>query len=107
MSSMPIVDENGLIALEENSLEPKESAHPVWKARNALALPKGGWLYAPNEGHELEPFTRAKATQANAEEFEKTALLYLQEYGPEVASKLIKRGEAAFSIEITKETLNG
>ena len=104
---MPIIDENGLIVVENGSLKASESNHPVFKARNAIALPKGGWLYAPENGHELTQFDTAKATSSKAEEFEKTALLYLQKYGPEVAAKLIKRGEAAFSFNITKETING
>ena len=107
MSYMPIVDENGLIVVETGSLKPVESNHPAYKARNDVALPQGAWLYAPADGHDLDKFKNAKATQANAEEFEKSARFYLNKYGADVISRLIKRGQASFDINITKDPLNG
>lgn len=107
MSKMLIVDKDGFIVTDAGTLKPTESEHPVWKARNAVALDKGGWLYAPEKGHELKIYSQKKQTLDKAEEFQKAAVLYLQPYGPDVVSRLIKRGEASFNINITRETVNG
>ena len=107
MSKMFIVDKDGFITTDQGTLKPTESAHPVWKARNAIALDKGSWLYAPEKGHELGIYANKKQTSDKAEEFQKAAVLYLQPYGPDVISRLIKSGEASFNIDITRETING
>lgn len=103
---MPIVDETGRYKTD-GSLQPEQSVHPVWKARNEIALPKGKWLYGGDDGHELDQYTRAKGTIDKAEEFQKAATLYLEPYGPQVTSRLLKPGTAKFSIDITRETVNG
>ncbi len=107
MSKMPIVNSLGLIEVVNNSLTASESEHPVWKARNAIALEKGKWLYAPEKGHELGVYARDKQTPEKAEEFAKSAALYLKGYGPQVVETLVSRGAAEFKINITKETING
>lgn len=106
MSSMPIIDENGQIKVEAGTLQVIQSEHPVYKARNAIALPQGSWLYAPESGHDLDQYKQKKGSLSNAEEFQKSALLYLKPYGAEVAGRLIKRGEASFNIEISREAEN-
>ena len=106
MSSMPIVDEDGKIVVKTGSLTPDESDNPVYKARNDVALPASSWLYGPERGHNLTRFQNAKQSPSSAQEFEKEAVFYLKDYGPSVAKRFIKRGEASFSINITKETIN-
>jgi hypothetical protein len=107
MSAMDTIDENGKIRVDEGSMQPIQSEHPVWKARNALALGKGKWLYAPNNGHDLAVYERAKATDSKIQEFEKTVVFYLDSYGPEVTSRFTGRGKLSIQALITRETLGG
>ena len=103
---MSIVNEDGLIATEPNTLKPRQDAHPVWKARNAIALSKGKWLYAPDKGHDLDQYANQKCTIDKIDEFEKSVRFYLSPYGPEITDRIINRGTLGLSINITKETLN-
>lgn len=107
MSKMAIVDENGKYKTEDGSLKVVQSEHPVHKARVAIALDKGAWLYAPANGHSLGVYTTQRATQQKVEEFQKMAKLYLAPYGPQVVGRFIKRGELSLEINITRETING
>jgi hypothetical protein len=106
-TKMFIVDELGLIKTEPNSIKPIESDHPVWKARNSLALGRGEWLYAPDEGHGFINYRNQKATSAKIEGFQKEVALYLEPYGPEVVDRILSRGTSGTSIKITKETISG
>ena len=107
MSKMMIVDGDGKIAVADNTLNPVLSDHPVFKARNALALPQGDWLYAPKSGHALKPYSRRHATPTVVEEFQKVVRLYLAPYGPEVTNRFITRGALSLQLNITKETVSG
>jgi hypothetical protein len=102
-----IVDDKGNYALSEGTLLPLTSDNPVYKARIALALPVGKWLYAPAVGHTLDVYRTRKASSATVEEFQKTLKFYLQPYGPVVTNTFVTRGTLKQSINITKETLNG
>jgi len=104
---MIIIDENGEFSLEVGTLNPITSDHPVFKARIALGLPLGEWLYAPTNGHQLEQYRRAHASDAKKEEFLKNVKLYLKPYGPEVIARYTARGALSLNLKITKETLNG
>jgi hypothetical protein len=107
MSAMDTVDENGRINVTDGSLTPIESDHPVWKARNALALGQGQWLYAPLNGHDLAKYENVKATESKIQEFEKTVQFYLQSYGPQVQDRFAKRGALSIKTLITRETISG
>lgn len=100
---MMIIDEDGLIQLEDQTLKTVESKDPVYKARNALGLPYGSWLYAPTTGHNLEAYKTAKATPAKMEEFTKAVRLYLAPYGDKVTSRYLSRGQISLSLDITKD----
>jgi hypothetical protein len=102
---MTIIDEYGNFKVEAGTLKPVESAHPVHKARIAVALPKGAWLHAPDEGHELASYAQSKATPEKVEEFQKLLKLYLTRYGQQVTGLFIKRGQLSLEINITRETL--
>lgn len=107
MSKMSVIDEHGNFKVESHSLKTIEEAHPVWKARIAIALPKGEWLYAPTKGHDLAIYQTQKETPAKVEEFQKNVRLYLAPYGPDITSRFISRGRLSLQVLITKETLNG
>lgn len=107
MSKMAVVDELGRFLVDEGTLKVMESAHPVYKARIAIALDKGAWLHAPTKGHELAVYAQRRASVSKLEEFEKSAKLYLAPYGPEVVERMIRRGQLSFNLNITKETING
>lgn len=98
-----IIDEDGLIQLESQTLKPVDSKDPVYKARNALGLPYGSWLYAPTTGHNLEAYKNAKATQSKLEEFTKSLKLYLAPYGDQVTSRYLQRGKINLALDITKD----
>lgn len=104
---MTIVDENGKFKVLEGTLKTVENIHPVYKARIALALPKGAWLHAPDSGHELSIYAQSKATPEKVEEFQKSAKLYLTPYGPQVTNVFVNRGLLSLQINITRETLGG
>lgn len=105
MSSMTIVDENGNFKVLDGTLKPVDSVHPVHKARVAVALPKGSWLHAPDQGHDLTGYAKQRATPEKVEEFQKLLKLYLTPYGPEVTHLFIRRGQLSLQINITRETL--
>ena len=105
MSLMTIVDENGNLKVLDGTLKSVESAHPVHKARVAIALPKNTWLHAPDQGHELTPYAQQKATPEKVEEFQKLLKLYLNQYGPQVTGLFFRRGQLSLEVKITKETL--
>lgn len=107
MSNMRIIDENGNYEREGTTLKPKVSNHPVHKARVAVALGQGSWLYFPDEGHGLAVYAQAKASDMRKDEFEKVLKLYLQKYGAETVDRFIKRGILSLRLNITKETING
>jgi hypothetical protein len=107
MSKMSVIDENGLFKVEPGTLKTVDEAHPVWKARIALALPKGQWLFAPTKGHDLVTYQTVKESATKVEEFQKSVRLYLAPYGPEVVSRFTARGSLTLQLKITKETLNG
>lgn len=100
---MMIIDESGAIELLAGTLKPVESKDPVYKARNALDLPLGEWLYAPKAGHNLNAYKSVKATPAKMEEFTKAVKLYLAPYGDEVTSRYLTRGQISLSLDITKD----
>jgi hypothetical protein len=106
MSETFKIDESGKIIVNDGTLMPEMSAHPVWKARVSLALPKSKWLYAPDNGHELDKYQNMKASEQRIQEFEKEVKFYLQPYGPQTVDRFTSRG--AFSIEtlITRETIS-
>lgn len=99
MSKMPIIDGSGNYVTTNGSLSPKQSTHPAFKARVAIALPLGEWLYAPTSGHSLKPYLKQKATPDKVQEFQKSARLYLKPYGPTVTDVFIGRG--ALEIDFT------
>ena len=100
---MMIIDENGTIELLDGTLKPIESVDPVYKARNALGLPLGEWLYAPDTGHNLNAYKTVKATPAKMEEFTKAVRLYLAPYGDQIVSRYLNRGQISLSLDITKD----
>ena len=106
MSKMTIIDENGFFKVDPGTLKTIESNHPAYKARIALALPRGDWLYAPTKGHDLKPYQNAKASKPKIEEFQKSVKLYLAPYGPDVVSRFTARGSLSLQVLITKETIN-
>ena len=107
MSAMSIVDENGQFAVLPGTLKTIESNHPIYKARIAIALDQGAWLYAPTKGHTLNTYKLKKASPETVESFQKEAKLYLAPYGPIVVQQMISRGTVGVKFLITKETLNG
>lgn len=107
MSKMKIVDEFGRFEVETNTLKTKQSIHPVYKARVAIALGKGSWLHAPSEGHGLAVYGQRKATDQKLDEFMKVLKLYLSKYGPEVMQQYSERSKVQALINITRETING
>jgi len=101
------IDVDGKIIVDEGTLNPKSSEHPVWLARVALALNKGDWLYAPNSGHELKRFNNVKATESKIQEFEKEVKFYLSPYGPQITDRFTSRGVSSIQALITRETISG
>lgn len=104
---MIIVDEEGNYALDPGTLRPLTSNHPVYKARIALGLPIGEWLFAPTTGHDLNNYQRAQASNKKTLEFQKSVALYLKDFGPEVVNVFTARGVFTESLEIAEGALNG
>lgn len=100
------VNEDGMIKRDGATLKLLVDEHPVWKARNALALGVGEWLYAPQRGHTFAQFKNVHASEDKIEEFQKVVRQYLVPYGPEITERYIERGQVGLSINITRETLN-
>lgn len=99
-----IVDQFGQFQLLNDSLKPAESEAPIYRARVAMALPKGKWLYGPEQGHELDAYKRVKMTDAKREEFQKMLTSYLDPYGPDVVDRLVKRGEFQIQLQVQGES---
>jgi hypothetical protein len=104
---MIIVDENGNYKLVDGSLKPVTSEHPVHKARIALGLPIGEWLFAPTVGHDLKQYKNVKASESMKSEFQKSVALYLKDFGPDVVSVFTDRGVLTEKLEIREDALNG
>lgn len=107
MSKVSVIDSHGLIVRQPNSLQPVKADNPAYRARIALALPQGAWLYAPTAGHTLDQFKKAKTTDASRENFGKIAKLYLAPYGAQVTSIYLARGIEALTVTVSKETIFG
>ena len=107
MRTMTIIDENGRFKLLPGTLKTVEGDNPAYRARIALALSKGSWMFAPAEGHNLDQYARAKATDQNKLAFQKEAELYLRPYGPEVVARLSSRGTLILEETVTKESISG
>jgi hypothetical protein len=65
MSTISIIDENGLIEVIPGTVQAIKGDNPAYRARIALALPLGAWLYAMEEGHTLNQYSNVKASQSN------------------------------------------
>jgi hypothetical protein len=104
---MIVIDQNGRYAYVAGTKVPQTSDHPVYKARVALALPQGSWLYSPTSGHQLARFARVKETQAKIDEFQKELVHYLSKYPAVAKDRLVARGSVTLSLEIKQEVLNG
>ena len=107
MSDVAIIDQSGLIKVVDNTIKPIKGDNPAYRARIALALPLGGWLFAPTAGHSLNQFKTVKASPSNVENFQKAARLYLDPYGPQVVSRYLARGVEALTVDVSKETIYG
>lgn len=101
-----VIDANGEYELMPGNKKPKTSEHPVYQARIEIALPVGGWLFAPNDGHNLARFSRAANTAHKREEFQKELSLYLKKYGPVVTDLLVGRNAVEIDMTIAQGALN-
>lgn len=94
-----VIDTDGQYVRDENG-RLKKTDHRAYQARVELALAKGSWLHAPNNGHNLDRFKREKMTPVNVEEFEKEVVRYLSKYDPEVTERVRVRSNFVASIDI-------
>lgn len=104
---MIAINSVGEYAYVDGTKKPLVTKHPVYQARVEIALGRGTWLYAPDEGHDLARFARAHKSDAKVEEFEKELSFYLRRYGPEVTSRLLARHSVSLNLQIAEDALNG
>ncbi len=103
---MNIINSDGEYEMVSGTQTPKQSDHPVYKARIDLALSRGSWLCAPTQGHDLGRFTRVRQTEEKAQEFQKEVAFYLKKYGPETVDLLTQRGAVTLDLKIAKDALD-
>jgi hypothetical protein len=103
---MIVINQNGQYAFQPGTKLPLTATHPVYRARVAIALPQGAWLYAPAAGHHLSRFARVKQTQAQVDAFQKELLQYLSVYPAHQISRLIAREGVSLNLEIAEGALN-
>jgi hypothetical protein len=102
---MNYIDGNGDYAFIPGTRRLDSSDHPVYRARNEVALGQGEWIHAPERGHQLARFKTVKQSQSKVEEFRKELALYLSKYGPKVTDALVTRGGVTLTLEIKDSAL--
>lgn len=103
---MMIVDTQGRYSMIEGTRRPKNSEHPVHQARIEMALDRGSWWFAPNQGHDLARFKRVSNSDHKREELQKEVAFYLKKYGPQVAQTFADRTTITERVVIAEDALN-
>jgi hypothetical protein len=107
MSEISIIDQNGVIEVIPGTIQAIKGDNPAYRARIALALGQGTWLYALSSGHQLNQFNNVKASQSNFQNWQKSAIQYLKPYGAIATDVFLARGVEGLTTQVNQETIYG
>lgn len=107
MSAVEIIDQDGVIEVVPGTIQAITGDNPAYRARIALALGQGTWLYALSQGHQLNLYNNVKASQSNFQNWQKAVIQYLKPYGAIATDVFLARGVEALTTQVNQETIYG